>query len=625
MKKSLFFPLQSCLRASMLLMVLFLILHHNKAFAQPDSLIFTDHFDRDSLGDNWKAFNSWSIVNGYAYNYINGFGGTLRTTRHFSSPSYILETAAAGFTNSYRREFRVTFGQVNLASDSAYVLSYTPNSGGQLTLSRATGNIYSPQPLDEVIVYPDLESTKWAKFKIEKYKSGLIQVFMDKGNGYSAVPLLEAVDSTYQQLGHFGWQEDTQTGAESFYVDWIEVRKPDVEKPAIKEKPAEDNLITQVSATSGRPYQVAKLHVGVAAFTDRLYAITAVPAYLEGASFIQPAMDDKADTTGSFLTMFIKKDAIVYIGYDPRGESIPAWLKSWEKTGDIIGTTDPGSSYLEIYRKVVQYGQVYPQPLILGGNLESPAAGSEINYIVAAVEKPDIAILEAEDAKLAGAVVATNHEGYSGAGFVDYINLDDGYVEWTAQIDIPGWYALSFSYSIGRGSDRSLAIQVDEDSADIYTFIPTYSWESWGFYQGNSVYLTRGTHKIKATATGASGPNMDYLSLSYATPPSVNPAIAASQAQKKVEALPGVYDKPALAYPNPFAESTTISYSLKEKLPVSLTIYDITGKKVSVLVNGMQEAGEHNIPFETNSLKKGLYIYRLNTGNHLNVGKIIKQ
>jgi len=626
MEIHLFFPTRQDKKVGLVLLLVFLLYAPSKLFAQSDSLIFGDDFNRDSLGADWQASATWSTVDSMATNYIDGTGGTLRTTRYFAADSYVIETAAKGFTNDYWRQFRIVFGQKSLVSDSAYVVSYTPDAGGQFALSRATDNIYFPQLLDETIIYPDLDSLQLYKFKIAKYKSGLIQVFIDKGEGYSTVPVLEAIDSTYQQLGHFGWQEDTQTAAESFYVDWFKVWNTQVEKPATGEKPAEDDLVTQVSASSGAAYQVTKLNVGVAGFVDRNYTITSVPAYLQGASLIQTAMNDKADTASSFLTMFIKKDAIVYIAYDPRGKQKPAWLASWRKTNDTLGISDPSSSYLEIYSKVVQYGQVYPRPFILGGNLQIPAGGSEMNYLVAVIEKPLNSKLEAEDATLNGAVVATDHKGYSGTGFVDFVNPTDDYIEWSVNTAVPGYYSLGINFSNGLGNIRPVQITVDEKSVVTYPFSGTYSWESWAFYSGPSVYLAKGTHKIRATAAGASGPNLDFLSLNYvAAPVEANLAILGSEAVESNSKYSRTSDEESIAFPNPFGESTTISYSLKDKMPVYLTVYNMQGQKASILVDEIQEPGEHNVIFKANSLKKGLYIYQLKTGNSLRVGKLLKQ
>lgn len=593
-------------------------------FAQSsDSVIFKDNFNRKVLGNFWKADASWSIREGSAYNFIDGTGGTLKTAKSYSQASYIIETKAKGFTGSYMRDFRLTFGQGNLSNDSMYVIKYTMNYGGRLTLGRSSDNVYYPLTLDEAAVYPDMESDKWYTFKITRYKSGLIQVYVDKGAGYGTVPLLETIDTTYNKMGHAGWQIDTQTAAEGFYVDNISARKPAIEKPAVRENPAEDNLITQVSAASGRSYTVSKLRTGVKEFTDRNYTITSVPSYLDKASFIQTANDDKKDTSDNFLRMFLKKAAIVYIGYDPRGTTIPAWLTDWKKTGDRIETTDPKSPYLEVYSKLEEYGNVYPYPLLLGGNLARPAAGAEMNYLVAAVVRPEMKNLQAENAFLSGAVTASNHPGYNGTGFADFINASNDYIEWTVKIDVPGVYSIGFKYANKDSSDRPLQINNDGTNIGIVPFSPTSSWSSWSFYSGLQVFLAPGTHKIRATAAGSSGPNIDEMSLFYTSSSDLNTA-----ARKDIQTsnlISHLFKPSVKAFPNPFTESTTICYSLLKKANVVLSVYTLQGQRVQILVNGIQDAGNYQATFNAGKFSAGNYFYQLQTGNEVKTGKLLKE
>jgi len=68
-------------------------------------------------------------------------------------------------------------------------------------------------------------------------------------------------------------------------------------------------------------------------------------------------------------------------------------------------------------------------------------------------------------------------------------------------------------------------------------------------------------------------------------------------------------------YPNPFNSSTTISYGFPEDTFVSLIIYDCLGNNVRTLVNEFQNAGTHQIVFESNNLPSGLYFLRLIIGN----------
>lgn len=70
-------------------------------------------------------------------------------------------------------------------------------------------------------------------------------------------------------------------------------------------------------------------------------------------------------------------------------------------------------------------------------------------------------------------------------------------------------------------------------------------------------------------------------------------------------------------FPNPFNPSTQIRYSLAENTRVNLTVYDVLGRSVAVLINDRQAAGTYNINFDARNLASGMYIYRLQAGNNV--------
>lgn len=69
-------------------------------------------------------------------------------------------------------------------------------------------------------------------------------------------------------------------------------------------------------------------------------------------------------------------------------------------------------------------------------------------------------------------------------------------------------------------------------------------------------------------------------------------------------------------YPNPFNPVTMISYSIPESRNVKLVVYDMLGKEVSTLVNGVQEAGTHSVQFNGSHIPSGIYIYRIQAGRY---------
>ncbi|HTO94852.1 MAG TPA: T9SS type A sorting domain-containing protein [Bacteroidota bacterium] len=92
-----------------------------------------------------------------------------------------------------------------------------------------------------------------------------------------------------------------------------------------------------------------------------------------------------------------------------------------------------------------------------------------------------------------------------------------------------------------------------------------------------------------------------------------------------IEPVPGAPLTYTLAqnYPNPFNPSTSISYQLKSAGPVKLGVYDILGREVAMLVDGIQGAGAHEMKFDGSGLASGVYIYRLQAGTFIEQKKMV--
>ena len=69
-------------------------------------------------------------------------------------------------------------------------------------------------------------------------------------------------------------------------------------------------------------------------------------------------------------------------------------------------------------------------------------------------------------------------------------------------------------------------------------------------------------------------------------------------------------------YPNPFNANTSISYTLAEAGNVNLSVYDISGRLVTTLVDGYQEAGEHVASWDASQVSSGVYFYKLSTADY---------
>ena len=76
-------------------------------------------------------------------------------------------------------------------------------------------------------------------------------------------------------------------------------------------------------------------------------------------------------------------------------------------------------------------------------------------------------------------------------------------------------------------------------------------------------------------------------------------------------------------YPNPFNPTTSIAYSIALGGHVNLTVYDILGREVAVLVNENKAPGSYMVRFDASGLNSGLYIYQLTAGSFREARKLI--
>jgi hypothetical protein len=93
----------------------------------------------------------------------------------------------------------------------------------------------------------------------------------------------------------------------------------------------------------------------------------------------------------------------------------------------------------------------------------------------------------------------------------------------------------------------------------------------------------------------------------------------------------GVKGKPSVAgsykldqnYPNPFNPSTKINFELAKTEKVRLTVYNILGEQVAVLVDGMRNAGAQTVTFDAKNFSSGVYFYKLQAGNTMLTKKMM--
>lgn len=140
-------------------------------------------------------------------------------------------------------------------------------------------------------------------------------------------------------------------------------------------------MVSNLSVTTLREYAVDEggLKVGAPAFIDNIsYYFTQVPSFLEGATYIKTANDDKCLTDPSkFVLRFdVSQPVTIYIAHDDRYETKPAWMLDFIRTQANVNINLPGAGT----GKYTLYVRDYPAgTVVLGGNIDG-ACQIEGNY-----------------------------------------------------------------------------------------------------------------------------------------------------------------------------------------------------------------------------------------------------
>lgn len=88
------------------------------------------------------------------------------------------------------------------------------------------------------------------------------------------------------------------------------------------------------------------------------------------------------------------------------------------------------------------------------------------------------------------------------------------------------------------------------------------------------------------------------------------------------ESIPSGYSL-SQNYPNPFNPTTKISYSIPVNGIVTMSLFDVSGRKVQVLVNERKNAGDYSVEFNGSALTSGTYFYRIQAGEFLQTKKML--
>ncbi|MEM0961779.1 MAG: T9SS type A sorting domain-containing protein [Bacteroidota bacterium] len=98
-------------------------------------------------------------------------------------------------------------------------------------------------------------------------------------------------------------------------------------------------------------------------------------------------------------------------------------------------------------------------------------------------------------------------------------------------------------------------------------------------------------------------------------------ALVATHTVRLVASAPAVLDL-GTPYPNPTPGAVTVPYAVPEAGPVRLSVFDVLGREVTVLVDGPSEAGGHEVRLDGGRLAPGVYVVRLTSDGEARVRSV---
>jgi hypothetical protein len=77
------------------------------------------------------------------------------------------------------------------------------------------------------------------------------------------------------------------------------------------------------------------------------------------------------------------------------------------------------------------------------------------------------------------------------------------------------------------------------------------------------------------------------------------------------------------AYPNPFNPVTMLTYDVPSDMNVSMGVYDLRGRLVNELVNGLREQGRYDVTWNADQHSSGVYMIKMTAGSAVKVQKVM--
>jgi hypothetical protein len=173
------------------------------------------------------------------------------------------------------------------------------------------------------------------------------------------------------------------------------------------------------------------------------------------------------------------------------------------------------------------------------------------------------------------------------------------------------------------GSSRSSNTAGSEDYATLkYTPAGGQTWVTTYDGTGNNedrayAIIVDGSDNVYITGSSRNSSLLgseDYLTIKYA--PETNPVIIISN---QVPVKNSLWQN----YPNPFNPKTQINFDIASRSNVKVSIYNILGDEIAVLLNDMLNPGSYAVKWDASRFSSGIYFYRISIGDFTDTKKLI--
>lgn len=184
--------------------------------------------------------------------------------------------------------------------------------------------------------------------------------------------------------------------------------------------------------------------------------------------------------------------------------------------------------------------------------------------------------------------------------------------------DIPLWDEVLLTDADGDGTYTG-TYTVKGPSYNILTFKYMYGGKSMSTSEMGSDTREPGRNRVHFIPKNADGsfqaqyelPVHEFNLVPGPLPHDNNPYITNTGIEQSEEIPTNIWL--GENYPNPFNPTTTIEYGLEQQAHVQLHVYDMLGRRVATLVDGLQQAATYTVTFDASRLASGIYLYRLET------------